>query len=65
MHNRDSRLTRRKSRTIPIGYKIYAEDNNFLLPVPNELEALRQVRVFIQDGYTWRACVAWGYRSSS
>jgi hypothetical protein len=59
MHNRDSRLTRRKSRTIPIGYKIYAEDNNFLLPVPNELEALRQVRVFIQDGYTWRACVAW------
>jgi len=41
-------LIKRKARTIPFGYKL-AEDTNYLEPIPEELEALKQAMKYLES----------------
>jgi len=41
-------LIKRKARTIPFGYKL-AEDTDYIEPIPEELEALKQAMKYLES----------------
>mgnify|MGYP006923114613 CR=1 FL=1 len=43
-------LKRRTTSTIPFGYKQSEEVNGFLEPIPEQLEALEEVKGYILNG---------------
>ena len=49
---------RRKSRVIPFGYKQSEIDDKILEPIPHELEALEQAKVYI-DNSSYREVATW------
>jgi hypothetical protein len=44
--NNDDRLILRTSRLIPLGYKEHPEDKKWLVPVPQELELIKQAKEY-------------------
>jgi len=50
----------RISRTIPFGYELDPEDNDILLPIPLELEALERAREHIKY-FSYREVANWIY----
>ena len=40
-------LKRRTSSTVPFGYRLYEQDNNYIEPVEEELEALQAVEEMV------------------
>jgi hypothetical protein len=53
-------VKKRKSRIIPFGYKLYPEDNAYLLPIPDELEAIKRAKKYIEEDHVpWRAVREW------
>ena len=48
----------RVARTIPFGYKVDPQDDNILLPIPEELEALEQAKMHIKQ-YSFREFANW------
>mgnify|MGYP003128260430 FL=1 len=49
---------RRKSRVIPFGYKQSETDDKILEPIPQELEALEQAKVYL-DNSSYREVASW------
>ena len=48
----------RISRTIPFGYKVHEEDEDVLVPIVNELEALELAREYLTE-YSYRDVARW------
>lgn len=48
----------RVARTIPFGYKVDPQDDNILLPIPEELEALEQAKMHLKQ-YSFREVANW------
>tara|TARA_R100000458_G_C8014357_1_gene76934 strand:+ start:85 stop:501 length:417 start_codon:yes stop_codon:yes gene_type:complete len=48
----------RVARTIPFGYKVDPKDNNILLPISEELEALEQAKTYLKQ-YSFREVANW------
>ena len=48
----------RISRTTPFGYKVDPEDDNILLPISEELEALEQAKLHLKQ-YSYREVANW------
>ena len=48
----------RVARTIPFGYKVDPQDDNILLPIPEELEALEQAKMQLKQ-YSFREVANW------
>lgn len=46
------------SRTIPFGYERDSEDDDILIPIPHELEALEKARLLIKE-YSYREVADW------
>jgi len=44
--NNDDRLVLRESRLIPLGYKEHPEDPKWLVPIPEELDAIKQAKEY-------------------
>lgn len=44
--NNDDRLILRTSRLVPLGYKVHPEDTKWLVPIPEELEAIKQAKEY-------------------
>ena len=49
---------RRKSRVIPFGYKQSELDDNTLEPIQNELEALEQAKIYLENS-SYREVANW------
>lgn len=49
----------RMSRTIPFGYERDPEDDELLVPVILELEALKKAKAHIKKGYSYRETAKW------
>lgn len=48
----------RISRTIPFGYKVHEEDEDVLVPIVNELEALEVAKQYLTE-YSYRDVARW------
>ena len=48
----------RISRTIPFGYKLHEEDEDLLVPIIEELEALELAKEYLQE-YSYRDVARW------
>ena len=48
----------RLSRTIPFGYEVDPEDEETLLPIPLQLEALKQAEKYVKQ-YSYRSVADW------
>jgi len=48
----------RISRTIPFGYEVYEEDQDVLIPIVEELEALELAKDYLTEG-SYRDVVRW------
>lgn len=49
----------RVSKTVPFGYEVAEEDPDTLLPIPLELEALEQAKVYRDRGHSLRDVAEW------
>lgn len=49
----------RMSRTIPFGYQRDPEDDELLIPVVLELEALEKAKAHLKKGYSYRETAKW------
>ena len=54
---------RRKSRVIPFGYKQSESDDKTLEPIQNELEALEQAKIYLENS-SYREVADWLYRKT-
>jgi len=50
---------RRKSRTIPFGYKVDPDDPKFLLPIPEELDTLAEAAEYLSKNYSQSEIARW------
>ena len=48
----------RISRTIPFGYKVHKEDEDILVPIVEELEALELAKEYLKE-YSYREVAGW------
>ena len=48
----------RISRTIPFGYKVHKEDEDILVPIVEELEALELAKDYLKE-YSYREVAGW------
>jgi hypothetical protein len=46
-------------RVEPFGYRVDPEDKNVLLPVPHELDLLKQAKAHLKQGFSLRDVSAW------
>lgn len=54
------RLRKRpRTRIIPFGYKVWPGNNNYLEPIPEQIEALFQAFIFLDQGCSWRETARW------
>lgn len=49
----------RVGRTVPYGYKKDENDEDILIPIPDELDALEKGKDFRKAGYSYRQIAAW------
>jgi hypothetical protein len=48
----------RVSKTIPFGYKVNDKDENILVPIGTELDALEQAKIYLKQ-YSYREVAHW------
>jgi hypothetical protein len=48
----------RIARTVPFGYELHPEDSEVLVPIPDELDKLRQAKKYIKQ-YSYREVANW------
>jgi hypothetical protein len=54
------RLRRRpRTRVIPFGYKVWPGNIKYLEPIPDQIEALFQAFIFLDQGCSWRETARW------
>ena len=55
----------RKSRVVPFGWKLSSIDHKYLVEVPDEQEALRRAKKYIEvDHLPWRSVREWLVRAT-
>lgn len=50
---------RRKSSTVPFGYKLHPDNRAYLVAIPLELEALRRARIYYKEGSSMSGIRRW------
>lgn len=54
------RLRKRpRTRVIPFGYKVWPGNPHYLEPIPDQIEALFQAFIFLDQGCSWRETTRW------
>ena len=61
--NNDDRIVKRKSMVVPFGWAKLAENPNYLVPVPKELEAIEKAVAYRDTGeYSWMELASWMHK---
>ena len=61
-HN-DDRIVKRKSMVVPFGWAKLAENPNYIVPVPKELEAIEKAVAYRDTGeYSWLELASWMHK---
>lgn len=63
MRRIEYKIKKRKARVIPFGYNAH-DDKRFLVPVPEQLDALREAKKYIEQKYPWRSVRDWLVRTT-
>jgi hypothetical protein len=54
---------KRKARTIPYGYKLNEDDSDYIIGVPEELEAIEKAKEYIES-CTYKEVSEWLHRKT-